>query len=116
MYRTMYVNRSTAFFVAILLGFGSLASAAAPDLKTVPSKPVESALNTSEVVARVNGTNIKGIDLQRAKKVIMAGQPNQQVPPEKQKEFDLQALTQLVSAELLYQVGLKLTVTELDKK
>ena len=78
------------------------------------AKPAET--TAQEVIARVNGEPIHAIELQRAKKVIMSNQPNMQIPPERQKEFDLQALSQLTSAELLYQAGKKLEIKDIDQQ
>jgi peptidyl-prolyl cis-trans isomerase C len=55
-------------------------------------------------------------DLRRTEKIIMSGRPGLELPPDKQKEFDQQTLSQLVSTELIYQAGLKLTVKDLDKQ
>jgi len=99
----------------MLLGFGSMVTAEA-DQKVAPPKAVESVAGVPEVIARVNGTAILMVDLKRAEKVIMSGRPSMDIPPDKLKDFDQQALAQLVSAELLYQAGQKLTVKDLDKK
>ena len=116
MYRTKRVSHAAGFFIAILLGFGSLVSAAGPKQKTEPSKPVESVRSASAVVARVNGTEIRMDDLRRAQQIIMSDQPGLQISPDQQKEFDQQVLSELISAELLYQAGLKLPATDLDKQ
>ena len=116
MFRTKRAIHAAGFFAAILLGFGSLASAAESVPKTASPKPAEVVRSATEVVARVNGADIRMGDLRRAEKVIMSGQRGLQVPPEKQKEFDQEALSQLISAELLYQAGQKLAVKDLDKK
>lgn len=120
------------FLVAAILGFGTMALAADSEQKAQPAKTTDSApvkaaepatvkaaepvLSTSEIVAKVNGEEIKAIELRRAKKVIMSGQPGMQIPPDRQKEFDQQSLSQLVSAELLYQAGQKLNIKDLDKQ
>ena len=117
MYRTKRVHRAAGFVIAILLGIVTLASAAESDLKTAAPKPVESAQSPTAIVARVNGTAIRMIDLRRAQKIIQSStQPGVQYPPEVQKEFDQQALSQVVSAELLYQAGLKVAEKDLDKQ
>ncbi|HEX9078808.1 MAG TPA: peptidylprolyl isomerase [Desulfuromonadaceae bacterium] len=115
MHSTTFVKRAAGVIAALLLGFATLASAAEPDQKAAPAKPAETR-NTAEVIARVNGTEIRMGDLMRAEKVIMSGQPGLEVPPDRQKEFDQEALSQLISAELLYQAGQKLGVKDLDKK
>ena len=88
------------------------AAAAAP-VVTAAATPV---MTRNEVVARVNDRPIYASELQRAKKAYLASQPNKQLTPEKQKEFDQQALNQLTSAELLYQAGQKMPVKDLDKQ
>lgn len=110
-----HAKYAARLLVAALLGFGAIASAAEPD-KAPPAKGTEPVQGPREVVARVNGAEIMAIELRRAKKLIMSGQPGLQVPPERQKEFDQQALSQLVSTELLYQAGQKLAVKDLDKR
>lgn len=76
---------------------------------------VAPAFNPKEVVAKVNGREITRLELERSKKIITAGQPGMQIPPYLYKEFEKQALDQLVGAELLYQGGEKLEVKDLDK-
>lgn len=73
------------------------------------------ALAARAVVAKVNNMPIYADEVQRAKKIMLSGQPNMQIPADRQKEFDNQAVNQLVSAELLYQAGQKLEVKDLDK-
>jgi peptidyl-prolyl cis-trans isomerase C len=113
-------------FVTILLGAGSVSAvAAASDQKVTdqkaqqvsePVKPAEQAQASSDVVAKVNGAAINAMELRRAKKVMMAGQPGMQIPPDRQKEFDQQALSQIISAELLYQAGEKLKINDIEKQ
>lgn len=115
MYPFNYVKRVSSLIVAAVFAFGTVALAADADQKTEPAKaaPVQSG---ADIVAKVNGTPIKAIDLLRAKKVILSGQQGMQIPPERQKEFDQQALSQLISAELLYQAGQKLDTKDIDKQ
>ncbi len=113
---SQYMTCAMGFFITMLLGFGSTAPAAAADRKVAPPKTVQAVTAAPEIVARVNGTDIPMIDLTRTKKAIMSGQPGMEIPPDRLKEFDQQALAQLVSSELLYQAGQKLTVQDLDKK
>jgi len=68
------------------------------------------------VVARVNGTEITAAQLDQAKRIILANKPGLQVPPLLQKEFEMQALNQLISSELLYQASAKLEIQDLDKR
>jgi len=111
-----HVKCTAWLLIAACLGLYQVASANETDPKTTPPKAAESAKSAPEVVARVNGIDIKATELVRAKKIIMSGQPGVQIPPDRQKELDQQALNQLVSAELLYQAGQKLTIKDLDKK
>lgn len=115
MQTSRYGRYAAGLFIIMLLGFGSMVTAKA-DQKAAPPKAVESASGAPEVVARVNGSGISMMDLKRAEKVIMSGRPGMEIPPDELKDFDQQALAQLVSAELLYQAGQKLTVKDLDKK
>jgi len=79
------------------------------------AKEAAPAFNPKEVVAWVNGKEITRLELERSKKILIAGQPGMQVPPYLLKEFEKQALDQLISNELLYQAGEKLEVKDLDK-
>lgn len=113
------VQFACSLFISVIVCFSSLVSASetgshapattSPVATTFESPPLD-------VIARVNGKAIYAIELQRAKKVIQANQPGQQIPSEKQKEFDLQIAAQLISAELLYQAGQKLEIKDLDKQ
>jgi peptidyl-prolyl cis-trans isomerase C len=116
MHRSYHVKFAAWLLVAGVLSLGSAVSAADSDQKAQSPKAAVTTPVVSEVVARVNGAEIRAIDLQRAKKVLIPEQPGMQLPPEKQKELDQQALAQLVSSELLYQAGQKLTVKDVDKK
>lgn len=99
--------------MAALFGFSTPSSAA--DAK--PAKaPAASAQQQKDVVARVNGKPVYARELERVKKALLTGQPNQQIPSEHQKEFDKMALNQLTSAELLYQAGEKLDTKDIDKQ
>ncbi len=69
-----------------------------------------------KTVARVNGTEITLCELKRAEKILMANQPGVEIPPTLKKEFEKQALNQLISSELLFQAGQKLDVKDLDKQ
>lgn len=117
-------KRASWILVAMLLCYGSVALAADVDQKAQPAKdavsvsvkPAEPAQNVPDIVAKVNGTAIKAVDLRRAKKVMLSGQPGMQIPPDRQKEFDQQALSQLISAELLYQAGQKMAAKDIEKQ
>lgn len=91
--------------------------ASAPAAAVAPQKEQQPAASAApQVVARVNGQPIYDVELRRAEKVILSNQPGMNVPPDRKKEFDLQALNQLTSAELLYQAGSKLEIKDLDKQ
>ena len=106
---------ATGLVVVSLLSCGSLSIAADSESKTAAPK-VESAVAGQETVARVNGIAISSVDLKRAKKVMLSGQRGTTPSADQQKELDNQALTQLVSAELLYQAGQKLEVKDIEKQ
>src|SRR6185369_6256437 len=110
---------------ALLFCFGATTRAADPSQKNTPAAEKSAATSATpatattatpqspqDIIARINGKPIYSVELRRARKVIMAGQ---QVPPEHQKEFDQQALEQIVSAELLYQAAQKTEIKDLDK-
>ena len=75
-----------------------------------------SAPDLSTAVAQVNGKEITRAELNRAKKIILANKPGLQVPPLLQKEFEMQALNQLISSELLFQASRTLEIKDLDKQ
>jgi peptidyl-prolyl cis-trans isomerase C len=106
---------ATVLAVAALLSCGPLAIAAETETKTVVQK-VESADAGQEAVARVNGVEISALELKRAGKVMQAGQRGITPTADQQKEFEKQAINQLVSAELLYQAGQKLEIKDIDKQ
>jgi len=74
---------TSRILVVMLLCYGSVALAADADQKAQPAKdavsvsvkPAEPAQNMPDVVAKVNGTAIKAVDLRRAKKVMLSGLP-----------------------------------------
>lgn len=70
----------------------------------------------TRAVARVNGKEITSAELNQAKKIILANKPGLQIPPLLHKEFELQALNQLISSELLFQASQKLEVKDLDRQ
>lgn len=111
-----HVKCTAWLFLAAFIGLGSVASADEAAPKAQPQKAAETVKGAAEVVARVNGIDIKAAELNRAKKILMSGQPGMQITPDQQKELDQQALTQIISTELLYQAGQKLPVKDLDKK
>jgi peptidyl-prolyl cis-trans isomerase C len=115
----MHVSRqklyATGLMIFSTLLCAPLTFAADPETKTVAPK-AEVVVSGQEAVARVNGTAISAQELKRASKVMLSGQNGMAPSAEQQKEFEKQALSQLVSAELLYQAGQKLEIKDLDKQ
>lgn len=71
----------------------------------------------AEVVAKVNGTAITHAELDRAVQMLLAqSQVPQELSPEIKKQAEDSALEQLISAELLYQKGIKLEIKDLNKQ
>lgn len=112
-------------FTALLSGCAGTNSAVIEPVKptatpaatpiVVPAPAALTPQQLKEVVVRVNGKEITRNELERSKKILLTGQPGGQIPPHLQKDFEKQALDQLVNAELLYQAGKKLEVPDLDK-
>ncbi|KAB0669079.1 peptidylprolyl isomerase [Oryzomonas sagensis] len=75
-----------------------------------------SATDLKKTAARVNDKDITVAELKRAQIILMADRPGLQIPPSLQKEFEMQALNQLISSELLFQAGQKLDIKDLDKQ
>ena len=70
-----------------------------------------------DVLVKVNGTAITRAELDRATQVLLAqSRAPQDISPELRKQAESSALDQLISAELLYQKGLKLEIKDLDKQ
>ena len=115
----MYLsNASSKSLVALsmLLLFNSACSTT-PSKVTTALPPADSAAaDFKKTAARVNGTEITFAELNQAKKIILANKPGLQVPPLLQKEFEIQALNQLISSELLYQASQKLEIKDLDSQ
>lgn len=92
----------------------------APEAKTdaAPAKTEATPQKSpSEVLAKVNDTAITRSEVERATKALLAqNKAPQDLPPEIMKQAEEAALDQLISAELLYQTGVKLEITDLDKK
>jgi peptidyl-prolyl cis-trans isomerase C len=89
--------------------------AAAPEAKVAAPK-IEAAVAGQETVARVNGVAISALELMRANKVMLSGQRGSALSADQQKEFEKQALNQLISAELLYQAAQKLEIKDIEKQ
>ncbi|MHB8120996.1 MAG: peptidylprolyl isomerase [Desulfuromonadaceae bacterium] len=103
------------FLVAAVLSCSTLAGAAGAEAgkKSKPAAAAVVAPQPKGAVARVNGVAIDAIELRRAKKVLLRGQP---VPPEQEAAINKQAIEQLVSAELMYQAAAKREVKDLEKE
>jgi peptidyl-prolyl cis-trans isomerase C len=115
----MHVSRQTLYVMGLIVsGFLTCISpSVAADTETKTAAPkVETAASGKEAVARVNGVVISQQELKRASKVMLAGQRGAAPTDDQQKEFEKQALEQLVSAELLYQAGQKLEIKDIDKQ
>lgn len=111
--RTMHC--ATGLLIAALVSGGSVAWAAEADVK--PTTPhVEATATKNDVVVRVNGVDIGELELNRARKAMLAGLRGATLTAEQQNEFDKQAIQQLVAGELLYQAGQKLEIKDLDKQ
>lgn len=102
------------FAIAVLAGNSTVVAAAEAEVKkdSAAASAPAAAAEIKGAVARVNGTTIDAVELKRARKVMLRGQP---VPEGQQAEVDKQALDQLLSAELLYQAASKIEVKDMDK-
>jgi len=120
----MFLRKSTLrprmILVAALVCSCTAVYAADKEQKKTPAPSPGTAATVPEsarqVIARVNGQPIYAVELRRAEKAIMSSQPGVQIPADRQKEFDQQALNQIISAELLYQAGQKLEIKDIDKQ
>ncbi|HLO25693.1 MAG TPA: peptidylprolyl isomerase [Geobacteraceae bacterium] len=116
MYFSKCVSSKSLVAVFMLLLFNSACSVSPSKVTTAlpPADPSAAELKTT--VARVNGKEIARAELNQAKKIILANKPGLQIPPLLQKEFEMQALNQLISSELLFQASHKLDIKDLDKQ
>lgn len=88
----------------------------APAPEAAKSAPAP-ATSPGDVLAKVNGTAITRGEVDRAMKVLVAqNRIPQPTTEEATKQAQSSTLDQLISAELLYQAGLKKDVKDLDKK
>ena len=85
--------------------------------KPVSKKTTAASATSSGIVAKVNGAPITQVELDRALKFMLA-QSNapKELTAEQKKEANSAVLDQLISAELLYQAGKKLKITDIDKR
>ncbi len=91
-----------------------------PESKSEPVPAKEASvpqMSPSDVIAKVNGTPITRAEVDRATKILAAqNRMPQNMDPEAKKQMESAALDQLISAELVYQAGLKLEIKDLDKQ
>ena len=93
------------------------ASKPAPEAEPKEQAKEEASPAASQTVARVNGTAITRLEVDRAVRIMLAqNQVQQPLPPEAQKQAENDVLEQLTAAELLYQEANKLAVQDLDKQ
>lgn len=94
----------------------AIVACSAPSSKVTPALTTTefAAADYAEAVAEVNGKAITLAELKRAKKIMLANKPGLQVPPLLQKDFETQALNQLISSELLFQASRNLEMKDLD--
>lgn len=95
------------------------ADAAKPDTTAKPAADAKAddaaKKSPGDTMVKVNGTTITRAEMDRAMKVLAAqNQMGKQAPASKSAEDAV--MDQLISAELLYQAGTKLGITDLDKQ
>ncbi|HBG07580.1 MAG: peptidylprolyl isomerase [Geobacteraceae bacterium GWC2_58_44] len=114
----MYLSSALPKTVAVSMLLLSISACSAPSSKVTPAVPNAefSAADFDKPVAIVNGRAISAAELKRAKKILMTNKPGLQIPPLLQKEFEMQALNQLISSELLYQASQKVEIKGLDQQ
>jgi peptidyl-prolyl cis-trans isomerase C len=98
-----------------------LASSLQAENKTKPAPqpaPAPAASGPDEVVARVNGKDIKRKELDAAAQGYLAqlAQRGQRVPPEQFPRIEYDLLDQLISRELILQEGRSTKITNLDEQ
>jgi peptidyl-prolyl cis-trans isomerase C len=108
-------SRSLALITVFSL-FVFSAFAADPEPKTTPSLAGKDDILSHGVVARVNGIDITAVELKRARKILLSGQPAAQLSADEQKEVDRKLMDKMVSSELLFQSARKLEIKDLDKQ
>lgn len=109
------IRVSTAIFATTAMLFAGQAGAA--DAPKEIAKPADALLKSSasEPVAKVGSSVITRGELQQAMKVL-AAQQGGEVPAEAVKQLEPNTLEQLIAAEILYQLGQKIEVKDLDKQ
>lgn len=82
-----------------------------------PKQEAAAKTSPNDPLAKVNGAVISREDVARAVKVLLSqNRITHKLTPEQMKQAEDAALEQLVSAEILYQAGLKLEIKDLDKQ
>jgi peptidyl-prolyl cis-trans isomerase C len=116
---------STSFLTAFTVLSFQTVIACADELKAPPAKSDTAPATThttpltspADVLAKVNGTPITRAEVERAAKILLSQNRLPQNPdPETVKKAEDATLDQLISAEVVYQAGLKLEIKELDKQ
>lgn len=112
MHLSHFLKVTSVLAVTMVCTVGVVSGFAAAEKKAPAAKVDAVFQGIPEVVAKVNGAPIKAIVFLRAKKAL----EKQQLSAEKRKELNELAIAQVVSTELLYQAGKKLTIKDLDKQ
>jgi len=85
--------------------------------KSVAKKTTAASAASTGIVAKVNGTPITRVELDRATKFMLAqSKTTKELTADQKKEANSAVLDQLISAELLYQAGKKLKIADIDKR
>ncbi len=108
----------TALCATLVIGALQTLPVVGAEVKPAEQKQAEpSKTSKNDPVAKVGNTIITRGELERAESILMKQNPPQQpLTPEQTKQVSDYLTDQLVSAELLYQSGLKLEVKELEKQ
>ncbi len=108
----------TALCATLVIGTLRTLPASGAEEKPAEQKQAEPAKSsTKDPVAKVGNTIITRGEMDRAEAILMKQNPPQQpLTPEQTKQVSDYLIEQLVSAELLYQAGLKLEVKDLEKQ
>lgn len=109
--------RSFAVAVATVLLASSLQAADKPKPAAQPA-PAPAVSGADEVVARVNGKDIKRKELDTAAQGYLAqlAQRGQRVPPEQFPRFQYDLLDELIGRELILEEGRSTKIPDLDEK
>lgn len=104
--------------ISLVVAIALAGTAFSADKKKTPSKKTAAVSSTlANVVAKVNGTPITRAELDRAMKFMLAqNQVKKELTADEKKKAESAVLDQLISAELLYQAGKKLPITDIDSR